>query len=263
MSIVELLLKENLSGHHVRSAGAALEALGREPFGLMILDLGLPDMDGLGLLEELGRRPDIPPPRVVIHTGRALSRKEAQQLETYAQAVVMKDGKSAERLIEEVRLFVRHIKDRLPRVERPVVEEAAAGVSLDGLKILVAEDDMRTVYALSALLRSKGATVLVADTGREALELLHVHPDVHGVLMDIMMPEMDGYDAIRRLRQDTRFGKLPVIALTAKAMKGERERCLEAGASDYVTKPVDSDGLLTMLGTWLGLDGKNGAARSS
>ena len=124
-------------------------------------------------------------------------------------------------------------------------------VSFSGLKLLLAEDDMRTVYALSALLTSKGATVLVADTGREALQLLDQNPDLDGVLMDIMMPEMDGYQATRELRADPRFARLPVVALTAKAMKGERERCLEAGASDYLTKPIDTDKLLQTLQAWL------------
>ncbi|HLV65669.1 MAG TPA: response regulator, partial [Polyangiaceae bacterium] len=114
-----------------------------------------------------------------------------------------------------------------------------------------ADDDMRTVYALSAMLRAKGAEVLVADTGREALDVLDRNPDVHGVLMDVMMPELDGYGAMRALRADPRFTRLPVIALTAKAMKGERERCLEAGASDYLTKPVDGERLLALLDAWL------------
>jgi CheY-like chemotaxis protein len=188
-----------------------------------------------------------------------LSKKEAQQLESYAQAVVMKDGNSAERLLEEVRLFVHHIKDRaLPSEPSTQLESPTNSISLEGVKILLAEDDMRTVYALSALLRGKGATVLVADTGREALDVLRGNPDVQAVLMDIMMPEMDGYQAIRTLRQDARFAKLPVIALTAKAMKGERERCLEIGASDYMTKPVSSDGLLVRLSSWLTTDVNHG-----
>ena len=126
-----------------------------------------------------------------------------------------------------------------------------ADVHLDKRRILLVDDDMRTVYALSALLRAKGAEVLVADTGRAALEVLGEHPDTEGVLMDMMMPEMDGYEAMRRIRQDARFERLPVIALTAKAMKGEREKCIEAGASDYLTKPIDADQLLTMLQAWL------------
>jgi CheY-like chemotaxis protein len=124
-------------------------------------------------------------------------------------------------------------------------------VRLDEKRILVVEDDMRTAFALSATLRAKGAEVLVADTGRAALETLGQEPDVDAVLMDIMMPEMDGYEAMRRIRQDARFERLPVIALTAKAMKGEREKCIEAGASDYLTKPIDAEQLLTMLQAWL------------
>jgi CheY-like chemotaxis protein len=126
-----------------------------------------------------------------------------------------------------------------------------ADVHLDKRRILLVDDDMRTVYALSALLRAKGAEVLTADTGRVALEVLSQHPDIEGVLMDVMMPEMDGYEAMRRIRQDGRFERLPVIALTAKAMKGEREKCIEAGASDYLTKPIDAEQLLTMLQAWL------------
>jgi CheY-like chemotaxis protein len=178
-----------------------------------------------------------------------LNKRETQQLEAYAEAVVLKEGDSASRLLEEIRLFVSHVKDTLPLRVRSQIPPppAPADHFLAGLKLLVAEDDMRTVYALSALLTSKGAKVLVADTGREALDLLGRNPDVDGVLMDIMMPEMDGYEATRRLRADHRFRDLPVIALTAKAMKGERERCLEAGASDYLTKPIDSDKLLQTL----------------
>jgi CheY-like chemotaxis protein len=252
-AIVALLEREGLLVAHVASAGQALELLLREQFSCIILDLGLPDMDGLSMLETLkGRSPQKPPP-VVVHTGRALTRKETRLLEAYANSVVMKDGSSGERLIEEVRLFVRHIEDRLPRDEKSDISELLRGgeVVLSRVKILVAEDDIRTVYALSALLAGKGAEVLVAETGREALDLLSRNPDVGAVLMDVMMPEMDGYDAMRQLRRDKRFASLPVIALTAKAMKGERERCLEAGASDYLTKPVDSERLLSTLRDWL------------
>jgi CheY-like chemotaxis protein/signal transduction histidine kinase len=257
-SIVALLRKENLESNRVKSANAALTALESDRYGCMILDLGLPDMDGLGLLETLSAR-EFAMPKVVVHTARALTKKETQRLEAYAQAVIMKDGNSDERLMEEIRLFVRHVKESLPseKQARPV-EQPSADVSLHGMKILLAEDDMRTVYALSALLRGKGADVVVADNGREALEMLAKNPDVRGVLMDIMMPEMDGYEAMRRLRQQQRFAELPVIALTAKAMKGERERCLDAGASDYLTKPVDSQRLLTTLQGWLIAGESNG-----
>jgi len=252
-SIVGMLRREGLEALHVASARAAMAATDVQVYGSVILDLGLPDMDGLELLAHLKAQSPADTPRVIVHTGRALTKKETRQLETYAESVILKDGSSQERLLEEIRLFVRHIKETIPNggLARPSDRPMAADSSLDGLQILLAEDDMRTVYALSALLRGKGAEIMVAETGREALDLLSSHPGIHGVLMDVMMPEMDGYEAMRRLRQDVRFATLPVIALTAKAMKGERERCIEAGASDYLTKPVDSQRLLTTLQTWL------------
>jgi len=186
-------------------------------------------------------------PPVVVHTGRSLTREETRRIEKYAEAVVLKDGHSATRLIEEVRLFVQHLREEGPKHALAPQTKALPDVSLRGQRILVADDDMRTVYALSALLRGKGAEVLVAENGREALEVLGAHPDVSAVLMDVMMPEMDGYEALRRLRTDSRFSRLPAIALTAKAMKGERERCLAAGASEYLAKPIDPGRLLTAL----------------
>jgi CheY-like chemotaxis protein/HAMP domain-containing protein len=260
-SIVALLSQEKMEAMHVASAAAALEALKQETFACMVLDLGLPDMDGLGLLESLNVRELPRAPAVVVHTGRALTKRETKELEAYAAAVVLKDGDSAERLVDEVRLFVRHLEAGLPKQQRlPSSAPRLPDVSLAETTILVAEDDMRTAYAVSALLRGKGAQVLLAETGVEVLELLGKHPEVRGVLMDVMMPEMDGYEAMRRLRQDRRYAELPVIALTAKAMKGERERCLEAGASDYLTKPVDGERLLATLGSWI-LGRGNGAGQ--
>jgi len=246
-SIVALLQSAGFAARHVTSAAAALTALEAEPFGCIVLDLGLPDRDGLGLLETLRARPDWRMTPIVVHTGRSLTREETRRIEAYAEAVVLKDGHSATRLIEEVRLFVQHLREEGPKHALAPAAAALPDVSLKGTRILVADDDMRTVYALSALLRGKGAEVLVAETGREALDVLGAHPDVSAVLMDVMMPEMDGYEALRRLRADSRFVRLPAIALTAKAMKGERERCLDAGANDYLAKPVDPGRLLVAL----------------
>jgi CheY-like chemotaxis protein/signal transduction histidine kinase len=258
-SLVELLRAEPIDVLHVRSAQDALGQLAQGGVGCMILDLGLPDMDGLGLLETLRARSDIQYPRVIVHTGRALTRKETRELNAYAEAIILKDGDSAKRLLEEIRLFVRHLKDGLQLGSSPAIHHLASDLSLQGVTLLLAEDDMRTVYALSALLRSKGAEVLVAETGREALQLLEQNPNISLVLMDIMMPEMDGYEAMRQLRSKPRFNQLPVIALTAKAMKGERDRCLEAGASDYLAKPVSSERLFETLGAWLAQPVQDGA----
>jgi CheY-like chemotaxis protein len=246
-SIAELLARETIESRHVTSAAEAIDALEHARFGCMVLDLGLPDMDGVVLLETLRARNDAPLPPVVVYTGRALTRDETRQLEAYAEAVVLKDGRSTERLIDEVRLFIRHVEERLPAAQRANSAPPANDQSLRGTTILLAEDDMRTAYALSALLQGKGAEVLVAENGREALSLLETHAAVRVILMDIMMPEMDGYEALRRLRADARFANLPAIALTARAMKGERERCIAAGATDYLTKPVDGEMLLAAL----------------
>jgi len=247
-SILKVLQQGGLAAKLVRSANAALEALRAEQFGCVILDLGLPDMDGRRVLETLRQTPELGSPRVVIHTGRALSKEEIRDLEAYAEAVVLKDAGSSARLLEEARAFVRHVT--APSLPAPA-EPPPPDVSLNGIKLLLAEDDVRTVYSLSALLRGKGADVVTAENGQEALTALAAEQDIRGVLMDITMPEMDGYEAMRRLRQEPRYANLPVIALTAKAMKGERERCLAAGASDYLPKPIDAEKLLATLQRWL------------
>jgi CheY-like chemotaxis protein len=182
----------------------------------------------------------------------------AKQLEACADAVVLKEGSSSERLLDEVRLFVRRLKGGIaPRRHTPA-RGLPPNVQLVGKRVLVVDDDMRTVYALSATLRAKGAEVLVADTGTAALAALGREERVDAVLMDVMMPEMDGYETMRRIRQELKLEQLPIIALTAKAMKGDKERCLEVGASDYLPKPIDPERLLALLHVRL-----NGAASSA
>jgi CheY-like chemotaxis protein/signal transduction histidine kinase len=248
-SVVRMLEEEHLE---VRRAGTAAEAqalLAREPFGCMILDLGLPDMNGLDLLRALREGGGAAAPRVVVYTARALSRAETMALEAYAEAIVLKDGSSVERLLDEVRLFVRRFGGRSATRAEATPMPTLADVRFEGRRVLVVDDDMRTVYALSAALRAKGIEVLAADTGKAALEELDRRPDVEVVLMDIMMPEMDGYEAMRRIRADRRFTTLPIIALTAKAMKGDEEKCAEAGASHYLPKPIDAGRLVALLAT--------------
>jgi signal transduction histidine kinase/CheY-like chemotaxis protein/HAMP domain-containing protein len=257
-SLMQRMRAEGMEAEQVGTAADALERLGRETFGCVVLDLSLPDMDGLALLETIEQRKGAEAPPVVVYTGRALSKAEAKRLEAYTEAVVLKDGASGERLVDELRLFVRRLDQG--RTRRKVAVASAAPQSLEGRRVLVADDDMRTVYALSAMLRAKGMEVLVADNGVAALAMLGDHPQIEVVLLDIMMPEMDGYEVLRRLRADARLRDLPVIALTAKAMKGDAERCLAAGATDYLPKPIDPDRLLSALAAHLDLRAQDGAA---
>jgi CheY-like chemotaxis protein len=245
-SLARRLQGDQMEATRATSAAEARSWLARERFACMVLDLSLPDMDGLELLRTLHEE-GVDAPPVIVHTGRALTKLEAQRLEAYAEAIVVKDGPAVERVLDEIRLFVRRLKEGLPPGRRTTTQRSTTPLRLEHRKLLLVDDDMRTVYALSAVLRAKGAEVLVADTGRAALEALALHPDVELVLMDIMMPEMDGYEAIRRLRLDPRFARLPVIALTAKAMKGDREKCLEVGATDYLAKPIDPENLAVIL----------------
>jgi CheY-like chemotaxis protein/signal transduction histidine kinase len=251
-SLKQLLASDGLEAVQVKSMAEAFSAMTSERFVCLVLDVALPDMSGLEFLEALKRRDDLERPPVVVYTGRALTKDETRRIEEYAQAVVLKEGRSSERLLEEIRLFIHHLERRLPREHRQRPRLMRDEPDFRGKKMLVVDDDMRTVYALSALLRTKGVEVLMADTGRAALETLKKHSGVDAVIMDVMMPEMDGYEAMRLIRQEPRYSALPVIALTAKAMKGERERCLEAGASDYLSKPVDNEELVSLLANWLG-----------
>lgn len=251
-SLARELANESIEIDRAGSAREALELLAKQPFGCVILDLALSDMDGLELLESMRERCGSDMPSIVVYTGRPLSKAEAKRLEAYADAVVLKDGSSSERLLDEIRLFLRRVKAGLG-ARRSLGSERVppSDLRLAHKTVLLVDDDMRTVYALSAALRAKGVDVLVADTGRAALAALAERPDVAAVLMDIMMPEMDGYQATREIRRDPRFRTLPIIALTAKAMKGDREKCLEAGASDYLAKPIDAARLLVMLQSWI------------
>jgi len=244
------LQREGFEPQQVGTAEAALEALSTEQFDCAILDPAHPELKGLDLLrvlEERGKRL----PSVVVYTQRALTKEEIQRLQTYAEAIVLKEGASSERLLDEVRLFARRLNEGRGAPPRASASGPASSVRLDAKRILIVEDDMRTAFALSATLRAKGAEVRMADTGRAGLELLHQEPGIDAVLMDIMMPEMDGFEAMRRIRQNPAFRTLPIIALTAKAMKGDDRRSMEAGATAYLPKPVDSDLLLQTLDTHL------------
>ena len=209
-------------------------------------------MSGFDLLEELKSDPALSDIPVVVFTGRALSSEEDAQLRTMARSVVVKGVESPERLLDETALFLHRVVSDLPADRQRMLEKLhRSDEDIVGRTVLLVDDDVRNIFALSSALEGRGMKVLTATTGREAIDLLNTSSTIAIVLMDIMMPEMDGYQTMQAMRQNPAFRRLPIIALTAKAMKGDREKCLEAGASDYLAKPVNTDQLLSALRMWL------------
>ncbi len=239
---------------HVQECATGLEALAalrRRRFDLLVLDLGLPDMQGLALLEAASAE-KIPMPPVIVYTVRDLTLDEETHLRQYASSIIIKDVRSQERLTDEVALFLHRVVNDLPEEKRLTIRHIyESDEQLRGKKILIVEDDMRTMFAMSKLLASHGVNPVKAADGQQALTLLDAQPDVDLVLLDMMMPVMDGYEAAQRIRSQERFGNLPIIALTAKAMKEDRQKCIDAGATDYLSKPVDQDRLVSLLRVWL------------
>ena len=224
--------------------------LRQKHYDCVVLDLGLPDMNGFELMEriksEIG---DIP---IIIYTAKELTPKEETELRRLAETIIVKDVRSLDRLLDETALFLHRVEENLPEPKRQLLEQLhKKDPVLTGKKVLIIDDDMRNIFALTSLLERYDMQVLYAENGRDGIEMLKTTPDIDVALVDIMMPEMDGYDAMRRVREMSEFKSLPLIALTAKAMKGDREKCIEAGASDYITKPADSEQLLSLLRVWL------------
>ena len=252
-SIVKLIKGINTDVKVVRRVEEAYDQLRDSSFDCMILDLKLPgDMSGFELLEKIQSDDAVSHPSVIVYADADTSREDEERLHRLAQSIVVKGERSPERLLDEVTLFLHRVESELPDHQKKILKALHARETIfNGKKILVVDDDMRNVFALTHVLEQKGVNVLVGKNGREALTRLDEHPDTDLVLMDIMMPEMDGYEATRAIRDDSRFGKLPIIALTAKAMKGDREKCMKAGASDYLAKPVDLDRMLSLLRVWL------------
>jgi len=236
----------------VSTGNDAYQKLSDELFDCMVLDLGLEDMSGFELLEKIDKNHLLSKIPVIVYTGRELSDKEDKQLRQYTESIIIKGAKSPERLLEESALFLHRVESNLPKDKQKILKMVHAKETVLGEKtVLVADDDIRNVFALSSILEEKGMTVIVARDGVEALEKIKKHEEIDVVLMDIMMPNMDGFEAIQKIRKDVRNKKLPIIALTAKAMKGDRNKCLDAGANDYLAKPVDTDKLVAMLRVWL------------
>jgi CheY-like chemotaxis protein len=239
------------------TAAECLEHLKSSTFDCMVLDLSLPDTSGFKLLEILSQEDAYSFPPVIVYTGRELSGDEEQMLRRYSKSIIIKGAKSPERLLDEVTLFLHQVVSDLPPEKQRMIEQAAnRDAALEGRRVLVVEDDVRNVYALSSLLESRGVKLRIARNGLEALEALEnsLQSDGEGVdlvLMDIMMPEMDGLTAMREIRKRREWKKLPIIALTAKAMKDDQQACLEAGASDYLAKPLDVEKLLSLVRVWM------------
>jgi CheY-like chemotaxis protein/HAMP domain-containing protein/putative methionine-R-sulfoxide reductase with GAF domain len=251
-AIVELLADTDLETTAVATGEEALDQLQRNPFDCMVLDLGLPDMTGFQLISRVKSEVGLRKLPTVVYTGKQLSKKEEAELRRLAESVVIKDARSPERLLDETALFLHRVTARLPENKRRMLETLhRTDPELSGRTVLIVDDDVRNIFALTTALERCEMQVHYAESGRDGIARLQEIGNIDVVLMDVMMPEMDGYETMRAIRELPRFRNLPIIAVTAKAMKGDREKCIEAGASDYISKPVDMDQLLSLLRVWL------------
>jgi CheY-like chemotaxis protein/HAMP domain-containing protein len=252
-SIIDLLGDgEDVQVTAVGSSEEALAELEQHPFDCMVLDLKLPNMQGFQLLERVKTDERFTTLPVIIYTSKQLTRKEETSLRRYAETIIVKDVRSPERLLDETSLFLHRVESRLPAEKRKLLQQLhSADAVLEGKKVLVVDDDVRNVFALTSVLEARRMDVRYAENGIDAIRILEEEPNIAIVLMDIMMPELDGYETIRHIRSMPQFESLPIISLTAKAMKGDREKSIAAGASDYIAKPVDTDKLISLLRVWL------------
>jgi HAMP domain-containing protein/CheY-like chemotaxis protein/signal transduction histidine kinase len=252
LSIKELLGCDDIDVTVVATGSEAIQTVNQQAFDCVVLDLRLPDISGFEVLERFRDTPSLGDLPVVVFTGKELSPEEDARLHSLARSVVVKGVESPERLLDETALFLHRVVADLPVEKQRLLDRLHhSDDALIGKKVLVVDDDVRNIFALSSVIERRGMTVITAGTGREAITRLESTPDVAIVLMDIMMPEMDGYETMQVMRQNSSFRRLPIIALTAKAMKGDREKCLEAGASEYLAKPVNTEQLLSALRMWL------------
>jgi HAMP domain-containing protein/CheY-like chemotaxis protein/signal transduction histidine kinase len=251
-SVVELIGADDVEVTAVASSEEALEALELQPYDCMVLDLKLPQRGGFELLEQIKQDDRFALTPVIVYTGKELTQRETTKLRKLADTIVVKDASSPERLLDETALFLHRVERKLPQEKRRLLEQLhSAEEVFKDKKIVIVDDDVRNVFALTSVLEAHGMEVLYAENGREGIELLGRTEEVDLILMDIMMPELDGYETTRAIRAEEAFKQLPIICLTAKAMKGDREKAIAAGASDYITKPVDTDQLLSLMRVWL------------
>jgi len=251
-SIVQLLASDTTRVEAVDDAASALQRLRGTTFDCMVLDLTLPDASGYELLERMAADDAYAFPPVIVYTGRQISPDEEQQLRKYSRSIIIKGAKSPERLLDEVTLFLHQVEGKLPPDRQQMLAVARRrDAAFEGRRILVVEDDVRNIFALSSVLEPLGGSVVIARNGREALARIAAHPAPDIVLMDIMMPEMDGIEAMQEIRKRPEFRDVPIIALTAKAMPDDQQRCIDAGANDYITKPIDVDKLVSLIRIWM------------
>ena len=252
MSIKELLAHDDIEIVTTGTGAEALSTLRENPCDCVVLDLRLPDMSGFEVLDSIRNDDSLSEVPVVVFTGRELTVEEDAELHTLARSIVVKGVESPERLLDETSLFLHRVITELPIEKQRMLEKLnSSDEDLVGRTALLVDDDARNIFALSSVLERRGMKVLTATTGSEAVTLVEANPEIAIVLMDIMMPQMDGYQTIGVIRENPSFRRLPIIALTAKAMKGDREKCLEAGASDYLAKPVNTEQLLLAIRMWL------------
>jgi CheY-like chemotaxis protein len=252
MSIRELLDHHDIEIVTTDTGAGALSTLRDNPCDCVVLDLRLPDMSGFEVLDSIRKDDSLSNVPVVVFTGRELSVEEDAELHTMARSIVVKGVESPERLLDETSLFLHRVITELPIEKQRMLEKLnSSDEDLVGQTALLVDDDARNIFALSSVLERRGMKVLTATTGSEAVALVESNPEIAIVLMDIMMPQMDGYQTMGVIRENPAFRRLPIIALTAKAMKGDREKCLEAGASDYLAKPVNTEQLLLAIRMWL------------
>jgi CheY-like chemotaxis protein len=247
-----LLAAPQVEIHTAGSVAEALDCLAQTTFDCMVTDLALPDGSGDDLLERMAASDAHGFPPVIVYTGRALSRDEEQRLRRHSRSIIVKGARSPERLLDEVTLFLHSVEAQLPEDRRRMLSLARErDAVLEGRTLLLAEDDVRNVFALTSVFEQQGVRLVVARNGHEAVQAVARHPEIDLVLMDIMMPEMDGLEAMRRIRAQPASAGLPIIALTAKAMADDRQQCLEAGANDYLAKPIDAQRLLSLCRVWM------------
>jgi signal transduction histidine kinase/DNA-binding response OmpR family regulator len=251
-SIARLIGDDDIEITDVGYAQAALDLLRTNVYDCMIIDLKLPDMLGNELLKRMATEDICSFPPVIVYTGRNLTRDEEAELRKYSRSIIIKGARSPERLLDEVTLFLHKVESQLSHDRQKMLKTARSRDKVfEGRKILLVDDDVRNIFALTSALEHKGAVVVIGRNGYEAIDKLNEVEDIDLVLMDVMMPEMDGYEATALIRQDPRWKKLPIIAVTAKAMKDDQERCLAAGSNDYLAKPIDLDRLFSLIRVWL------------